>query len=218
MIINDLKKHLEENREEIEERIKQFENLKDSDEERWFLELTFVILSSQSKAKEAWKAATKLEELDLLLKGNKDEIEEVIAKFDISYENSKAEYIVEARKNLSQPTLKDPEKGLKLKASIPEERSKARGWLVDTVPGISWKGASHFLRNIGYSFNFGIASTHTLNVLSELGSIESVKPPGSEKDYLEFEEEIKKLAEEIDVSPGTLDLVLWSKKTGEVFK
>lgn len=218
MKTTDLEEHLEENRDQIENRIEQFRNLKNSDEERWFLELTFVILSSQSKAKEAWEAAQKLEELDLLLNGEKDDIEEVLTKFDISYESSKAGYIIKARKNLSQPTLENPGTGLKLKASIPDNEDKAREWLVDTVPGISWKGASHFMRNIGYSFQFGIASTHTLSVLSEIGLLESAEPLGSKKDYLEFEEEIEKLAEKINVSPGVLDLVLWSKKTGEVFK
>ena len=218
MKTRDLEKHLKENRKEIKQRIEQFSKLKNSDEERWFLELTFVILSSQSKAKEAWKAAQKLEELDFLLNGTVDDIEEIIGKFDVSYERSKAEYIVKARKNLSQPTLKNPDKGLKLKSSMPEDNEKARKWLVDTVPGISWKGASHFLRNIGYCNSFGIASTHSLAVLKDMGRIESVKPPSNEKEYRKFEQEIKKLAEELDITPGTLDLVLWSIKTGEVFK
>ena len=218
MRTSDLEKNLKENRKEIKKRIEQFSKVKGSDEERWFLELVFVILSSQSKAKEAWKAAQKLEELGLLDSGSKEDIEEVIGKYDVSYERSKADYIVKARKNLSQPTLKNPGKGLKLKSSMPEDPKKAREWLVDTVPGISWKGASHFLRNVGYSYSFGIASTHTLAVLSEIGRIKDVKPPGSEKEYKEFEEEIRKLAEDLDITPGTLDLVLWSMKTGEVFK
>lgn len=218
MNLGEVRAHYKENREEIKGQLDKFESVGEATEERWFLELVFVILSSQSKAKEAWKAAQKLEELGLLIDGEEEEIEEVLDKFDISYERSKAGYVVKARKNLSQPTLKNPGKGLKLKDSIPEDREKARKWLVDTVPGISWKGASHFLRNIGYSNDFGIASTHTLSVLSDMGLSETAKPPGSEKEYQEFEKEIRKLAEELDISLGELDLVLWSMKTGEVFK
>lgn len=160
----------------------------------------------------------KLDELGILSEGTEEELEEVIGKFEISYERSKSEYLVKARKNLSQPTLADTSGELKLKSSMPEDDEKARDWLVEQVPGISWKGASHFLRNMGICFEFGIASTHSLSVLSELGKLESAKPPGSKKDYLEFEEKTEELASEVGTSPGKLDLVLWSMKTGEVFK
>jgi len=216
--IEDIKSHYREREEEIENRMKDFENLRSSSKERYFLELAFVILSSQTKAKEAWKASQKLSELDLLMEGDEDDILEILEKYSISYEKSKAEYIVKARENLSQPTLADTSGKLKLKSSMPEDPEKAREWLVEKVPGISWKGASHFLRNIGYSFDFGIASTHTLSVLSEMGKTESAKPPNSKKEYLEFEKKIREIAEKIETSPGTLDLVLWSKKTEEVFK
>lgn len=218
MNLEDLREEHRKRETEIDRRIQEFRSLRDSSESRYFLELVFVILSSQSKAEEAWECAQKLEELGYLKEGDSSDILEIIEKYSISYESSKAGYISEARRNLSQPTLADNSADLKLKSSLPEDDEKAREWLVEKVPGISWKGASHFLRNVGICFSFGIASTHTLSVLSEMGRLEDGKPPSSKSEYLEFETEIRDIAEEIGLSPGALDLVIWSSKTGEVFK
>ncbi|MFB6174697.1 MAG: hypothetical protein ABEJ87_01830, partial [Candidatus Nanohalobium sp.] len=66
-----------EKEDEIKQRIKEFKALKEADEERIFQELVFVILTSQTNAKKAWKAAERLEDEGLLIQGSGEDIAEV---------------------------------------------------------------------------------------------------------------------------------------------
>ncbi|MFB6114885.1 MAG: N-glycosylase/DNA lyase, partial [Candidatus Nanohalobium sp.] len=201
------------------ERIKDFRELQDADEERIFQELVFVILTSQTGAEKAWEAAEQLEKEGLLLRGEKSEIEEVLADNGVQYEKDKAKYIVENRKSLSQPTLNKPEKGLKLKSQIEgKEPEKAREWLVKSVKGLSWKGSSHFLRNIGYGKDFAIISGHIVRKMHQLGLIDEPELPENKEEYLKYEDILRRFSDEIDIPLEELDLVLWSMETGEVFK
>lgn len=216
---NDVRQHYIEHQEEIEARLDDFHKLREASDQRWFKELVFVILTSRTSAKNAWDATEKLDELNLLLNGSTDEIVDVLEKHEISYEGNKADYIVKNREFLSQPTLKEPTKELRLKEKLDiDNLEKTREWLVENITGISWKGASHFLRNVGHGNSFGIISQHILTRLNSLGLIEDSSPPSSKEEYLEKEGKMCELAEEIDVDVKTLDLVLWSIETGEVFK
>lgn len=219
MNTEDIRKHYLENQEEIENRLDEFEELRDSSEKRWFQELVFVILSSQTSAKKAWNAAEELEKTGFLLDGSKEQIAKILAGNEIQYELNKAEYIFENREKLSQPTLKDPEKGLKLKDKVnPDNLEKSRKWLAENIKGMSWKGASHLLRNIGYGNSFGIISSHILTNLMDLGAIENADQPSNQEEYLEMEQKMRDIADKIDIDVKALDLVLWSMQTGEVFK
>lgn len=206
-------------KEVIDERLEEFRQLRDAGEKRIFQELVFVILTTQTEAKKAWEAAEQLEENNLLETGSEEKIAEVLRENGVFYEENKASYIVENRQNLSQPTLSDPEKGLKLKQKIdPEELDSTREWLVENIKGISWKGASHFLRNIGYGSDFAIISGHILKVLAELEVIETAEQPSSKEEYLKIEKKVQELAEKLGIDIQALDLAIWSLRTGEVFK
>jgi N-glycosylase/DNA lyase len=213
-----VKKQHREKSEEIKAKIKEFRGLKDAGEERIFQELVFVILTSQTGAEKAWKAAEKLEDGDLLLEGSKEEIVEVLAQEDIQYEEDKARYIVENRNSLSQPTLQKPEKGLKLKEKLDRNPGKARKWLAENVKGLSWKGASHFLRNIGRGEDFAIISGHIAGKMHQLDLTEKPELPSGREEYLRYEKKLRKFSEETEIPLEELDLVLWSMETGEVFK
>lgn len=219
MNLEDVKTHYDEVRSDVKGRMKDFQSLKDASELRLFRELVFVILSSQTDAEEAWEAALKLEEMNLLQGGDSAEILEVLENYDIQYERNKADQIVETRKELSQPTLSNPTNELNISDRVPfKDSEKARDWLADNIPGIGMKGASHFLRNIGYGEDLGIASRHTLSMLSELGKLEDASPPSNKPDYREIEESMRELGKGIGLSAGAVDLVLWSMKTGKVFR
>jgi len=206
-------------RKEIEERLKTFHELRGADDWRLFKELTFVILTSRSGAEKSWEAAEKLEGLGLLRDGSRAEIAEVLQEFDIQYEENKADYIVRNREDLSQPTLKDPSGDLKLKDRIdPEDARKTREQLVENLHGIGWKGASHFLRNIGYGDEFAIVSAYIAKKLHHLGFLDNPEPPADREGYLKAERKLEHLAEEIEIDVQELDLLLWSTETGEVFK
>lgn len=219
MDIKEVKKAYREREQEIESRLKEFEKLRGASNERWFKELAFVVLTSQSSAQDSWKTAEKLERLGMLETGGEEEITEVLASEGIQYERNKAGYIVENRKELSQPTLENPSGGLKLKKRVDtEDLESTREHLVDELKGVGWKGASHFLRNVGYGNGFAIVSGRITSKLHELGVIESVEQPSGKEEYLEIEERMRGLSRELDIDIKALDLVLWSMETGEVFK
>lgn len=216
---SDIEKQYEEQKEEIESRLEEFHELRDAPEERKFLELVFVILTSQTKAEKAWEAAKQLESQDLLTSGNDECIQQVLEEQDVQYAKEKASYIIENYENLSQPTLADPERKLKISNRIDvEDLDSSRDWFAENVKGISWKGASHFLRNIGYGNGFAIISSHIIDTMQELGLVEAAEPPRNREEYLELEERLQEFAEDTGIDIEALDLVLWSMKTGEVFK
>lgn len=218
MELEGIKQQYREEKEVIEQRLEEFSELRDASEYRLFKEFVFVILTSQTSAKKAWEAAEQLDSQDLLLDGDRSEIAEVLRDNEVQYEENKASYIVENRQTLSQPTLQDPTNELKISYKIDENNlEKTRRWMVENLQGVGWKAASHFLRNIGYS-NLAIVSGYISEDLAELGLTESAQQPGNEDEYLEAEEKMRKLAEELEISVEALDLVLWSMETGEVFK
>ncbi len=214
-----IREQYEKNEEIIEERLQEFRNLRDAPEKRLFKELVFVILTSQSGAKKSWEATEKLEENSLLEEGSREDIAEVLAAYEVQYERNKAQYIVNNREKLSQPTLTDPEKSLKIHNKISSENlDKSREWFAQNIKGISWKGSSHFLRNIGYGDDFAIVSSHIVDVLYQMDILESTEQPKDKEEYLNVEEKMRDLSQELEIDIQALDLVLWSMKTGEVFK
>lgn len=215
----EIRQHYRENRETIEERLQEFQSLREASEYRWFMELCFVICSSQSSGKEAWNAVEDLDSRNLIAEGSRDEIEEVLGGHEVSYERDKAAYIAENREELSQPTLSNPTRELRIRDRLDlENTSKAREWLAENLKGVGMKGASHFLRNVGYGEDFAILSSHILSVMAELGYLKDASPPSSRDEYEEKEEKLRKLSDDLGIDPGALDLVLWSYRTGEVFK
>lgn len=219
MEIRELKQHYRKNQAEIKNRIEEFQGLKESGEKRIFQEIIFVILTSQTGAEKAWEAAKELEKKELLIEGSREQIREVLAKQEIRYEQNKAKYIVENRESLTQPTLKNPEKGLKIKEKIEDkDPEKVREWLVENIKGLSWKGASHFLRNIGYGKDFAIISGHIIRKMHQLELIKEPEQPKNKEEYLKYENKLRNFSEDIEIPLEELDLVLWSYETGEIFK
>ena len=213
-----VKNHYRDSKEEIESRLGEFRGLREASDERLFQELSFVIFSSQSSAKNSWNATQRLGEKGLLEK-DRETIAQVLRQEEIQYEERKADYIISNREKLSQPTFNDPSTDLKLKQQIrPENLEKSRKWFAENIKGLSWKGASHFLRNTGYGKDFAILSSHTVSVLFDLEVIKASEPPKNAEEYLEMEEKVQEFSREIDIDIQALDLVLWSMRTGEVFK
>lgn len=215
----DLERHYSENRPEIESRLKEFMELRKASDERLFKELCFVILTSQSSAENAWEAIKTLDKQGLLSEPEKEEIESILQDNDIQYEKRKTEFIIENFRFLSQPTFEDPSKSMKVKQRIrPENLEQCRKWFEENIKGLSWKGASHFLRNIGYGDSFAILSSHTVSVLFDLEVLDISDPPKNESEYLKAEEKVNEFSEVIGIDIQALDLVLWSYRTGKVFK
>jgi len=181
-------------------------------EKEIFAELVFCLLTPQSRAKTCWDAVKNLIHKNLLLKGNVNRLSKEIQEARFKYK--KAGYIVEARKQF----LINGKLTIKLRIMQFSDVYDAREWLVQHVKGIAYKEASHFLRNIGLGKNLAILDRHILKNLKLLGVIEEVPGSLSRKRYLEIEKKMKEFAKRIKIPVSHLDLVLWYKETGEIFK
>ncbi len=192
---------------EIESRLDEFRQIRErGDADEVFVELVFCLLTPQSKARVCWDAVQNLLEKNLLLDGTSDQISGEL--HGVRFKYRKAEYIVKARDVRDQLA----------EISRFDDVYDAREWLVQNVLGIGYKEASHFLRNIGYGESLAILDRHILKNLKLLGVVEEIPKSLLRKTYLEIEKGMRALADEIKIPMSQLDLVMWCKETGEVFK
>jgi len=192
---------------EITSRLKEFKKIGQlGDKRRIFAEMCFCILTPQSKAKSCWSAIEGLSKKDLLLKGQEKDISRVLNLCGVRFHNNKAKYIVSARKNFSELRRYD--------YPIPELRS----WLVKNIKGIGLKEASHFLRNVGLGNSVAILDRHILKNLQQYDVIKEIPESMTSKKYMKIESKMIRFAKKINIPVSHLDLLFWSKETGEVFK
>ncbi|UCE39605.1 MAG: N-glycosylase/DNA lyase [Thermoplasmata archaeon] len=199
---------------DIVSRLREFKRVRDKGSEKdIFAELIFCLLTPQSKAKSCDLAVRTILEKELLLKGSKTQIAKEL-RGSVRFHNTKAENIVDARKLFTQ-------KGkLQIKKRIAEFDNPidTREWLVANIKGMGYKEASHFLRNIGFGEELAILDRHILKNMKLQGVIKEVPSSLSKKRYLEIEGKMKNYAERIKIPMAHLDLLLWYKETGEIFK
>ena len=242
--ISQLKKLYRIKKKEIISRLKEFEEIRvEGNDENIFTELAFCILTPQSRAKLCWSTILKLREKDLLLSGNTEQIRKSLAC--VRFKNKKAEYIVKAREFFlnsshsienppSPPLPKGGVEGLhkggrgdfkvnnyvSIKPILRKfnDINKLREWLVSNIKGIGHKEASHFLRNIGLGKNIAILDRHILRNLKDFGVIKEIPKSISRAKYLEIEKKMTAFSKQTGIPLSHLDLLLWYKETGEIFK
>lgn len=200
---------------DIKKRLEDFQNIwKNGTNEDIHLELSFCILTPQSKAINAWKAITNLKENNLIFKGN---VEEIVNYLNIvRFKNNKAKYLVELREQMmDKKTKKVITKDFF--SSIPNVYEK-RNWIVKNIKGMSYKEAGHFLRNVGFGQEIAILDRHILKNLQKLGVIEELPKTLGPKQYLEIEEKMKEYCKFVKIPMDEMDLLLWYKEAGEIFK
>ena len=83
---------------------------------------------------------------------------------------------------------------------------------------MGYKEASHFLRNIGLGKDLAILDRHILRNLQNLGVINEIPKTLSKNKYLEIEEKMRVFSKNIGIPLDHLDLLLWFKQTGRIFK
>lgn len=199
---------------EITARLRDFRKCRqDSSDEEIFRELAFCLLTPQSKAKSCWNAINLMDEGNLLLSGSPDSIKPILKKC-VRFHNKKAEYLVRARALFTKNGRISIKELLK---SFPDVY-KCRDWLVKNLTGLGYKEAGHFLRNIGFGEKIAILDRHILRNLHSLGVIEEIPASLSGKKYLEIEKKMADFSEKMHIPLSHLDLLLWSKETGEIFK
>jgi N-glycosylase/DNA lyase len=197
-------------RPEIESRLAEFRQMGEKgSEEDLFRELVFCLLTPQSRARLCWSTVERLTQRCLLAEGEPGLVREEMK--GVRFSKRKAEYICQARRTFNSPSLRSRLREF-------DSAFQAREWLVQNVLGLGYKEASHFLRNVGRGGDLAILDRHILKNLQLLGVIESIPASLSRKTYLEFEERMRELSRRIGIPMDHLDLLLWYKEAGEIFK
>lgn len=189
----------------VEVRIKEFKENGEKTSSELFKELCFCILTANFNAEKSIKIQEKIGDGFLTLPEFK--LAEELKKLGHRYPGVRAKYIVEARR------YKD---SLREIINSIGEGAKIREWLAKNIRGIGYKEASHFLRNIGYT-DLAILDFHILNILAKHGIIEKPKAL-TRKKYLQIENILKKIAENLKLNLAELDLYLWYLETGKILK
>ncbi len=201
-------------REAISKRLSEFKNLwKEASEERLYMEALFCLFTPQSKAVKCWEAVEELKRRGLLFADDRERIARVLMG-RVRFHNTKAHRAVELKGIFWN------EGALNIRGLLSsfKDPKAARNWLAENVKGYGYKEASHFVRNIGYTFDVAIIDRHILKNLKEAGIVEEIPKSISPRKYLELEDTFVRFAKDLGLSPQELDLFLWAKETGFIFK
>jgi N-glycosylase/DNA lyase len=200
-------------RNEIEARLDEFHALWAHGSDGELLrELCFCVCTPQTNAKRAWDAVNRLADAGLLESGASSAVAAVLRGSGVRFHNNKAAYI-EANRRLFFPGTRSRIAGI-LSGGIKEARTSLTG----QVAGWGLKEASHFLRNIGQGSEICILDRHILRQLVEYGVIAAMPSALPPKVYLETERAMIRFAQDEGVPVDALDLTLWFKAKGEVFR
>jgi N-glycosylase/DNA lyase len=211
--LGSLQSEYAEKREQIEARLAEFRRVGSLGSERLFEELCYCILAVQSKAHSADAAVRGLVEAGLLWPGTPRQIAAFL-RHRTRFHNHKAGYIVRARNRF----FSDDGPRLSEWLRTHSDSRSARALLVEEVDGLGWKEASHFLRNVGRGDGLAILDRHILKNLARHGVIRGVPISLTAHRYEAIEERMHRLAVAVHIPMAALDLLFWSRETGEIFK
>ena len=130
------------------------------------------------------------------------------------FKYTKAENIVRAREFFTQ----DGELKIRNTLSQFQNPKEMRDFLVRNIRGMGYKEGSHFLRNIGLGRDLAILDSHILKNLFALGVIDELPKGLTKRKYLEIEERMRNFSRKIGIRMDYLDLILWYRETGKIFK
>ena len=189
----------------IDERIKQFERIKDLPIEEIFKELCFCLMTANCSAEKCIEIHEQIE--DDFLKFSELELSSRFKQLGYRFPNVRSKYILGARDSIQE--LEQV-----LNSTIMEK--DLRDWLVKNIKGLGYKEGSHFLRNIGFK-NLAIIDFHIIDVLEKNGIIKKPKTLTKRK-YLEIEEILEDIANKMGLTLSELDLYLWYLETEKILK
>lgn len=212
--IDELKRDYRVKRPQIESRLADFKEAYRKGDVVIFEELCYCILTAGSSAKMGMRTVEVLR--DLLQQGTLKELQKRAQASRVRFWRVRPSYIVQTRDRLRERC------GLSMQSLIEsfESPEALRDFFASDkgIKGLGYKEASHFLRNIGFN-GYAILDKHILNSLRELGVIgKRTQPPTTRARYLAIEKKLARFSREIGIDMDHLDLLLWSRKTGEILK
>jgi len=210
--IQAIKKDYDLKKQRIVQRLNEFKGTFDKTDSHIFEELSFCILTANTSAKMALNSIEAIR--PYIIDGSQEQISSAI-KGKYIYWNIRPKYIVETREYLK----KEFNFKLKEKISSFKDKQELRDFfaLNKNIKGLGFKEASHFLRNIGFK-GYAILDKHIINTMFEHNIIQTNKKPINKKQYLELEQKYFEFAKLLKIDPDELDLLLWSRKNGQILK
>lgn len=205
----------EDRRAEIEERLEEFRVVwREGTDKDLFFELCFCLCTPQSSAVSCDKAVRELRDRGMFQDASQEAISAVLEGHGVRFPENKARWISKARDRFlaSKPALRAQ---LQDHAGDP---FTLRDWLQQEVLGLGLKEASHYARNVGLGEELAILDRHILGNLVRLGVIEVVPRSLTRNHYLRIEGEMRDFCRAVGISMGHMDLLLWARQTGFVFK
>ena len=199
-------------KDEIRNRLKEFEKKFQEDDPSIFSELCFCILTANSSAMSGFRGIESLG--GILLQGTRNALEARL-KGRHRFWRTRASYIFHTREYLRETC------GLRLKeriASFSDRQQLRDSFAIDPgIKGIGYKEASHFLRNIGFK-GYAILDRHILGCLARLGVVDWSGKGLTPVHYRRIESELKDFALSVGIDMNELDLLLWWSRTGMILK
>lgn len=176
---------------------------------KYFYELLYCLMTPQSSAVNAGKAQRNFEIHNFQFTNIDPEPLLYQKEYYIRFHKSKAKWILEMKANYS----------VIFSTTVSALSAiKKREWFVKNVKGLSYKEATHFLRNIGKNEELTILDRHILKNLLYYKVIPSMPKTLTKKNYMIIEKKFLKFAEHIGISVDELDLLFWSNEAGEILK
>ncbi|MEM1583621.1 MAG: N-glycosylase/DNA lyase [Nitrososphaerota archaeon] len=205
-LLNELRRLIEtDTKRLVDEKIRSFIQLRSKDITEIFKELCFCILAAGYSAEKSLRIQERIN--DGFLQLPEKELVEELRKLGHRYPETRAKYIVRARRKLDQ---------VKNVLDTLVDCKQIREWLVENIDGLGYKEASHFLRNIG-CLEVAIIDFHILNLLERYEITEKPRTL-TRKKYLEIEKTLEEISRIVGLKPGELDLYLWYMETGKIVK
>ena len=188
----------------INKRINEFKSINKNSSDELFKEMCFCILTANYNAEKSIRIQKGIGEC--FLTDKQEVLSKKLKDYGHRFPNARAQYICESIKHKE-----------KLKDIINfYDKSAIREWFVKNIKGLSYKEASHFLRNIGFD-DYAIIDFHIIDILTDYDVIKKPKTL-TKKRYIEIENELKKIAKITDLTLSELDLYLWFMETGKILK
>jgi N-glycosylase/DNA lyase len=204
--LDELKRDFTKKRAAIRRRLKDYRAVPEAN---YFYELLYCLMTPQSSAVSAGKAQRNFEAADYL--HSELDPEPLLYRDDyyIRFHHSKARWIAEMKANYAE---------IARVTAGPMTAWEKREWFVKNVKGLSYKEATHFLRNIGKNEGLTILDRHILKNLKYHGVIRSIPASLTKKRYLQIEKKFTAFADAVGITVDEIDLLFWSAETGEILK
>jgi N-glycosylase/DNA lyase len=203
--IGELREQFEQKKQAIRNRLNDFRRVERNE---YFYELAYCLLTPQSSAANAGRAVEVLKSVDFHVCEVDASVILANRSHYIRFHNTKARHLSQAKTMF--PVIMDI-------LSNGMTSVELRRWLVRNVVGLGWKEASHFLRNIGHR-NLAILDRHILKNLKKHGVIRTLPKTLTPRTYLAIERKFERFATSVGMTMDELDLLFWSRETGQILK